>query len=99
MRTADVRASAAACSEALGGIEPMSRGGIDWLITIPADGAVPVGGVAPARISRLLSSLGVEWPVTVRGLAGTQVPYLVAHIRTPRGLRELSCPMPPVRPV
>lgn len=49
-RTADIRAAAAASTEALGAIEPMSRGALDWLITIPADGALPLGGVAPALI-------------------------------------------------
>lgn len=109
----------------------MSRGSIDWVITIPADGSVPVDGVAPAliewhtpvppatrlvdvglsltgleifhpapaRVSRLLASLGLEWPVTVEALTATQAPDLVAHIRTPRGLRELSFQMPPGCPV
>lgn len=49
-RTADIHATACACSEALGEIEPMSRGALDWLITIPADGAPPLDGVAPALI-------------------------------------------------
>lgn len=49
-RTADIQQSAAACSEPLGVIEPMSRGSLDWLITIPADGCVPVDGIAPALI-------------------------------------------------
>jgi hypothetical protein len=50
VRTGDIHASVTACSEALGEIEPMSRGAINWLITIPADGSVPVDGVAPALI-------------------------------------------------
>jgi hypothetical protein len=49
-RTADIRATAAACPDALGNIEPMSRGALDWLITIPADGSLPLDGVAPALI-------------------------------------------------
>jgi len=49
-RTPDIRASAAAAAEQLGEIEPMSRGALDWLITIPADGSVPLDGVAPALI-------------------------------------------------
>lgn len=49
-RTADIHERAAACSEPLGDIEPMSRGSLDWLITIPADGSVPVDGIAPALI-------------------------------------------------
>ena len=49
-RTADIHKSASACSEALGNIEAMSRGSLDWLITIPADGALPLHGIAPALI-------------------------------------------------
>ncbi len=48
--TSDIHAAASACSEALGNIEPMSRGALDWRITIPGDGALPLGGVAPALI-------------------------------------------------
>lgn len=49
-RTADIEASVAACSEPLGHIEAMSRGALNWLITIPGDGALPMNGVAPALI-------------------------------------------------
>lgn len=49
-RTADIRAACAACPEPLGEIEPMSRGLLDWLITIPADGSLPFNGCAPALI-------------------------------------------------
>ncbi len=50
VRTSDIRATAVAASEPLGNIEPMSRGALDWLITIPADGSVPLDGAAPALI-------------------------------------------------
>lgn len=50
VRTPDIRASLAAASEPLGNVEPMSRGVLDWLITIPADGSVALDGVAPALI-------------------------------------------------
>ena len=50
VRSTDIQASAAAASEPLGGIEPMSRGALDWRITIPADGSVPLDGAAPALI-------------------------------------------------
>lgn len=49
-RTADIRSSVANSSEALGNIEPMSRGALNWLITIPVDGSIPLDGVAPALI-------------------------------------------------
>jgi Glyoxalase-like domain len=49
-RTNDIRATAAASSEQLGTIEPMTRGRLSWLITIPADGTLVLGGVAPALI-------------------------------------------------
>ena len=123
-RTADIRATAAASAEPLGNIEPMQRGNLEWLITIPADGSVPVDGVAPAlitwqsdvhpastlrdrglalvgleifhpeptRIGRLLSSIDLEGPVTVSALTRGTRPCLVAHIDTPRGMRQLSSP-------
>lgn len=50
VRTGDIRTSASACSEPLGDIEPMSRGTLNWLITIPGDGSVPLDGIAPALI-------------------------------------------------
>lgn len=50
VRTPDIHATASACSEVLGNIEPMSRGALDWLITIPDDGSLPLHGIAPALI-------------------------------------------------
>lgn len=50
VRTANIQSAVAAASEPLGNIEPMSRGALDWLITIPADGSVPLSGAAPALI-------------------------------------------------
>jgi hypothetical protein len=49
-RTTDLRSTMAAASEPLGEIEPMSRGELGWLITIPVDGTLPFGGAAPALI-------------------------------------------------
>jgi hypothetical protein len=43
-------ATAAGSFEVLGPIEPMSRGKLNWLITIPADGSLTLDGVAPALI-------------------------------------------------
>ena len=50
VRTSNMQAAVAAASEPLGNIEPMSRGALNWLITIPADGSVPLNGTAPAII-------------------------------------------------
>ncbi|HJW55360.1 MAG TPA: VOC family protein [Burkholderiaceae bacterium] len=62
-RTPDIHATASACSEPLGNIEPMSRGALNWLITIPADGALPLNGIAPALI---------EWQAEVHPAAKLQ---------------------------
>ncbi len=50
VRTADIHSTSIACSESAGEIEPMSRGTINWLITIPKDGSIPMTGGAPAFI-------------------------------------------------
>lgn len=62
-RTADIRAAVAGASEPLGAVEPMSRGTLDWLITLPADGSVPLDGVAPALI---------EWHTDTHPAAGLE---------------------------
>jgi hypothetical protein len=49
-RSADIRAGNEAATEQLGTIEAMSRGALDWLITVTADGSLPLDGVAPALI-------------------------------------------------
>jgi hypothetical protein len=49
-RTDDIHGSMAGASELLGVAEPMSRGSLEWLISIPQDGSLPLGGVAPALI-------------------------------------------------
>lgn len=53
VRTDDIRAAAAASRVPLGDIEPMSRGQINWLMTIPQDGRLPLQGIAPTLI---------QWP-------------------------------------
>jgi Glyoxalase-like domain len=55
VRTDDISA-AAASPVALGVVEPMSRGELNWLITIPPDGSLPLNGVAPTLI---------QWPAGV----------------------------------
>ncbi|WP_394782259.1 VOC family protein [Undibacterium sp.] len=49
-RTADIHTSHAASTEALGDIEPMSRGALNWQISIPQDGKLVLGGTAPSLI-------------------------------------------------
>jgi len=53
VRTDAIRSAPAECLEATGPIETMTRGALQWLITIPTDGALPLGGAMPALI---------EWP-------------------------------------
>ncbi len=48
--TGDIRAAAAASTENLGLVAPMSRGQRNWLITIPDDGSIALDGIAPALI-------------------------------------------------
>jgi hypothetical protein len=52
-RTTDIQSAAAHSSEPLGIVTPMSRGELNWLITLSPDGRVPLDGVAPALI---------QWP-------------------------------------
>ncbi len=56
VRTPNIVATAARSPVPPGPVEPMSRGGLSWRITIPADGIRPAGGVLPALI---------EWPAGV----------------------------------
>lgn len=121
-RTSDIRTTATVCTEPLGEVEPMTRGSLNWLITIPADRTVPVDGIAPAliewhtdrhpastlpdaglslirlelfhpdpaRVSRMLSSIGLDGPITVSSVTEGVMPHLVAHINTRSGPRVLS---------
>lgn len=47
-RTTDIQEALSAATEALGEIEGMNRGALDWLITIPCDGSLPLEGAGPA---------------------------------------------------
>jgi len=49
-RTDDIVAASTASPIPLGEVEPMSRGQMNWLITIPADGSLPLHGIAPTLI-------------------------------------------------
>jgi hypothetical protein len=50
VRTPDIRQSLQKASEPLGAEEPMSRGDLNWRISIPEDGSLPLAGVAPTLI-------------------------------------------------
>ncbi|HEX8612841.1 MAG TPA: VOC family protein [Telluria sp.] len=62
-RTGDIAATSdvAGPIAALGAITPMGRGARNWLITIPADGSLPLDGVGPALI---------EWDAGAHPAAG-----------------------------
>lgn len=60
-RTDDVRGAAAASSVPLGKVELMSRGKLEWLITVREDGGLRLGGLAPALI---------QWPEGVHPADG-----------------------------
>lgn len=55
-RTDDIHAAVAASPLPLGRVEPMSRGNLNWLITIPEDGSLAMQGVAPMLI---------QWPAGI----------------------------------
>lgn len=49
-RTDDIQAAHDACHDIVGAIEPMTRGSLNWQITVPADGNLPLAGSAPTLI-------------------------------------------------
>lgn len=129
VRSRQLAQHAAAASEPLGPLEPMSRGSLNWHLTIPADGVIPLAGIAPAviewhtethpamgmedcglslktlvlvhpdtaRVERLLASLQLQGPVSVRACAANEAPHLEAWIQTPGGLRKLEGDTAPFR--
>lgn len=50
VRTDDIKSAVIRSSEPLGNIELITRGDIEWRITISADGALPLDGAAPMLI-------------------------------------------------
>jgi hypothetical protein len=126
VRTDDIEAAVSASPIPLGEVEPMSRGQLNWLITIPKDGSLPLQGIAPtliqwpsgahptntlhdlgctlvrlqgfhpepAKVGDILESIGFEGEFAVSPLPPGERPYLVAHIQSPAGLRQLSAPAP-----
>jgi len=49
-RTSAIRSAPVDYVECVGPIRTMTRGDLQWLITIPSDGALPMGGAVPALI-------------------------------------------------
>jgi hypothetical protein len=49
-RSDDIQETVSQATEELGTVRPMSRTGHDWLITVPEDGSLPLGGAAPLLI-------------------------------------------------
>lgn len=49
-RTTHIQGALSDATESLGEIEGMNRGALDWLITIPCDGSLPLEGAGPALI-------------------------------------------------
>jgi Glyoxalase-like domain len=120
-RAPDIRSSCGSFGSIVGNVKRMTRGTLSWLITIPADGSLPLGGAGPAlidwqgsphpastlkdagctllgleafhpepeRVLAILASIQLSSPVQVRQTAPGTRPTLVAHIRTPHGLRTL----------
>jgi glyoxalase-like protein len=121
VRTRHIAETFLACRRPLGAIEPMQRGELRWLITIPNDGALPDGGMMPTVIqwpagahpaSRMpdlgctlerleavhpdpdayradLASIGADRHVRLRAASPETRPHLIAHLRTPGGVRVL----------
>lgn len=50
VRTDDIQAAVSSSPVFPGDIESMNRGDFNWQITIPKDGSLPLGGIAPALI-------------------------------------------------
>jgi len=46
----DIQRASETLSQSLGPIETMRRGGLEWRITVPEDGSVPLQGIAPMLI-------------------------------------------------
>ncbi len=45
-------------------------------------------------VSAVVRSIGFEGDFSVSALAPDETPYLIAHIQTPTGMRQLSAPLP-----
>ncbi|MBS0319599.1 MAG: VOC family protein [Proteobacteria bacterium] len=50
LRVPDIAAAAARAQIPRGDVQPFARGDLRWRLTVPTDGALPAGGVAPTLI-------------------------------------------------
>jgi hypothetical protein len=50
VRTTDINAALAASPVVSGYVLPMTRGDLNWLITVPRNGSLPLQGIAPTMI-------------------------------------------------
>lgn len=122
VRTNDIYAATAASPVPHGCIEAMTRGALDWLITIPKEGSLPLQGMAPTliqwntqphpasklqdkgcsliglevfhaeaeKLKTMLDRIAFQGELVVSQLAEGLQPYLIAHIQTPEGTRQLG---------
>ena len=81
-RTDDIHGAVAASPRPLGKVEPMSRGQLNWLFTIPENGRLVMQRLAPILI---------QWPEGIHPADTLENSgcSLVAHIQTPGGLKKL----------
>lgn len=86
-RTDDIVAVAAGSSEPLGSIESMSRGELNWQITLTDDGAVNLGGAAPILIQW---PLGMHPSTRMRDSRCTLVSFELQHPETRRVMHLLQ---------
>ncbi len=120
VRTTDIKAALAASPVVSGYAIPMNRGDLHWQITLPRNGGLPLGGIAPTiiqwegphpaaqlpdagcsllrlegfhpraqKVQSMLDLIGFQGEFSVAAVAPGESPRLVAHIRTPSGLRRL----------
>ena len=86
-RTEDARSASAAC---LGDVpvEAMTRGSLEWLITVPADGSLLFGGAVPFLIQWLVS----PHPASAMADRGCALVSLEVHHPDPDAVsRTLEC--------
>ena len=126
VRTSDIKAALAASPVVSGYVTPMNRGDLNWLITLPRNGGLPLQGVAPTliqweqqgahpagrladsgcsllklegfhpraeKVQAMLDAIGFLGDFSVSPLPAGVAPYLVAHIQTATGPRQLPVPV------